>query len=51
MTAYWVILVAGVWVVLSPFFLLSGSSLKWSNVIFGILIAALTYYSSTSKLK
>jgi hypothetical protein len=50
MTTYWVILVAGVWVVLSPFFL-SGGNLKWSNVIFGIVIAALTYYGSTSKPK
>ncbi|HLQ63625.1 MAG TPA: SPW repeat protein, partial [bacterium] len=50
MTAYWVTLLAGVWVALSPFFLF-GSSLKWSNVVFGIVIAALTYYRSTSKPK
>ena len=50
MTAYWVTLIAGVWVALSPFFLLA-STLKWSNVVFGIAIAALTYYGSTSKLK
>ena len=50
MTAYWVTLFAGVWVALSPFFVL-GSSLKWSNVIFGIVIAALTYYGSISKPK
>ncbi len=50
MTAYWVTLIAGVWVVLSPFFV-SGSSLKWSNVVFGIVIATLTYYGSTSKSK
>ncbi len=50
MTAYWVSLVASVWVVLSPFFL-SSSTLKWSNVIFGIVIAALIYYGSISKTK
>ncbi len=50
MTAYWVTLLAGVWVALSPFFLF-GSSLKWSNVVFGIVIAALTYHRSTSKPK
>jgi hypothetical protein len=50
MASYWVTLVSGVWVILSPFFL-SGDGLKWSNVIFGIVIAALTYYGSTSKLK
>lgn len=50
MTAYWVTLVASVWVVLSPFFV-SSSTLKWSNVLFGIVIAALTYYGSTSKPK
>ena len=50
MSAYWVTLLAGVWVVLSPFFL-SGSGLKWSNVIFGIVVVALTYYGSTMKPK
>ena len=50
MTAYWVTLIAGVWVALSPFFV-SGISLKWSNVVFGIVIASLTYYGSASKLK
>jgi hypothetical protein len=50
MPAYWVTLVASVWVVLSPFFV-SSSTLKWSNVLFGIVIAALIYYGSTSKPK
>jgi SPW repeat len=50
MTAYWVTLIAGVWVALSPFFV-AASSLKWSNVVFGIVIASLTYYGSASKLK
>ena len=50
MTAYWVTLIAGVWVALSPFFV-TGSSLKWSNVVFGIAIASLTYYGSASKFK
>jgi hypothetical protein len=50
MTGYWVTLIAGVWVALSPFFV-AASSLKWSNVVFGIVIAALTYYGSASKLK
>lgn len=48
MAAYWVALVAGVWVALSPFFV-SGASLKWSNVLFGIVIATLTYYGSATK--
>ncbi len=45
MAAYWVGLLAGVWVVLSPFFL-QGNGLKWSNVIFGIVIVAITYYGT-----
>lgn len=51
MWANWVAILAGLWVIISPFVLTAANSLKWSNVISGIVVAVLVYYGTTMKPK
>lgn len=45
----WLTVLFGLWVLVSPFILTQASTLKWSNVIFGILVAVFAYMTTTKK--
>lgn len=42
----WAIPVIGIWVAVSPFVLPGAEALRWSNLVFGLLIAILGYARS-----
>ena len=45
----WVNLFLGIWLVISPFVLVLGSTVMWHNVILGIIVAAFALTNTYSK--
>lgn len=48
MTNKWILVILGLWLVLSPFVLNIAGTGRWSNIIVGIVVAVLGYTAAKS---